>query len=153
MRGIRFGLGPSLPSHDGPLKATRVLRMLPAKSTRVNKHMVESGHHSATKPTEVIGREIGEARYRRSNNFSPGFPIQAPTTRIRMFLKTTFCPPFQTTVHTKPEFLAIPTLDFEQDEMIMLSNCSVHSLQGRSIIALVVCLSAQLSIILLPLLL
>ena len=49
MRGIRFGLGPSLPSHDGPLKATRVLRMPPDKSTRVNKHMVESGHHSATK--------------------------------------------------------------------------------------------------------
>ena len=63
MRGIRFGQGPSLPSQDGPLKATRVPSMPPAKSTRLNKHMVEAAITRRQTPTEVIGREIGEAWY------------------------------------------------------------------------------------------
>ena len=87
-----------------------------AKSTLLNKHMVESGHHSATKADRSHWkRKRGSSvRYWRSNSFSPGFPIQAPTTRIRMFLKTAFCPPFQSSVHTKPAFFVIPTSNLDK---------------------------------------
>ena len=70
-----------------------------------------------------IGRERGEARYWRSNSFSPGFQIQAPTTRIRMFLKTAFCSPFQPSVHTTLAFFGHSNLTFWKTSPLKEESC------------------------------
>ena len=99
--------------HSRPLGCS-VCPFRAAKSTCLKRHMKDSGMTRRQSPTKVsTGRERGKARYWRSNSFSPGFQNQAPTTRIRMFLKTAFRPPFQPSVHTTPAFLAIPTSHFE----------------------------------------